>query len=171
MIFSMCRSIWARIFPPARLKCRRRLWTEVLRQLRERGGCEKESGCFLLGVRTGESRSIKAFVAYDTVDPKSLQGSIVFDGSRMDKVWTICREMGLQVVADVHTHPFGFAQSSVDRANPMIPECGHLAIIVPNFADRDYLPDSIGIYEFRGRGVWLDHSAEGSRFFAVGRLP
>jgi hypothetical protein len=51
------------------------------------------------------------------------------------------------VVADVHTHPGGYGQSGVDQANPMIPETGHLALIVPNFADRAYGPGQIGVYE------------------------
>jgi hypothetical protein len=78
--------------------------------------------------------------------------------------------MGLRVVADVHTHPAGYGQSGVDQDNPMIPEVGHLALIVPNYADREYLPGQIGIYEFRGRAGWRNHSGLGSRFFAVRRF-
>lgn len=86
----------------------------------------------------------------------------------MDLVWKECRVRGLQVVADIHTHPSGdYRQSSIDRANPMIPEKGHIAMIVPNFADRCYLPGEIGIYEFRGGGAWLDRSSLGRRFFAL----
>ena len=58
---------------------------------------------------------------------------------------------GLEVVADVHTHPGGVGQSQTDRDNPMIPEVGHVALIVPNFADRADFPGDIGIYEYRGR--------------------
>ena len=85
----------------------------------------------------------------------------------MDLVWKECRTRGLQVVADVHTHPAGYGQSSVDRSHPMIPERGHLALIIPSFAAREYLPGRIGIYEFLGQGRWADHSARGSDFFAV----
>jgi proteasome lid subunit RPN8/RPN11 len=170
MAFSIARTIRGLIFPPRRLMCRRRLWAEILADLRERGGGRRESGGFLLGRRGGETRRIKALLAYDEIDPNALRGHIEFDGSRMDLVWSVCRRRGLQVVADIHTHPGGAGQSDIDRANPMIPERGHLALIVPNFANKLYMPGQVGIYEFRGREGWLDHSRQGAHFFAVGRF-
>ena len=168
MAFSIVRTIRALIFPPRPLMCRRRLWAEIVAELRERGRGNRESGGFLLGRREGDTRTIEGFLAYDAVDPAALRGHIEFDGSRMDLVWSECRRRGLQVVADVHTHPGGAGQSDVDRANPMISERGHLALIVPNFAGKLYLPGKVGIYEFRGREGWIDHSRQGRRFFAVG---
>jgi proteasome lid subunit RPN8/RPN11 len=170
MSFSLVHSIRTRLFPQRPLQCRRRLWVSILADLRARGRGHQESGGFLLGRRGGSSRSIEAFLAYDVVDPLALRGHIEFDGSRMDVVWNECRRRGLEVVADVHTHPSGFGQSDVDKANPMIPETGHLALIIPNFARRLYLPGNIGIYEFCGRDGWVDHSSMGSRFFAVRRF-
>jgi proteasome lid subunit RPN8/RPN11 len=170
MPFSLARTIRTLIFPPRPLACRRRLWARILSELRDRGGGRRESGGFLLGRRDGARRVIEDFIPYDAVDPDALRGHIVFDGSRMDAVWAECRRRGLQVVADVHTHPNGAAQSDIDRANPMIPERGHLALIIPNFARRLYLPGEIGIFEFGGRDGWLDHSARGASFFAVRRF-
>jgi len=138
--------------------------------LRERGDGRRESGGFLLGRRAGAARVIESFLPYDDVDPNSLRGIILFDGSKMDTVWELCRREKLEVLADVHTHPGGFGQSQTDRDNPMIPEIGHIALIVPNFADGAYLPGQIGIYEYRGRRQWVDRSADGSRCFAVRRF-
>lgn len=92
---------------------------------------------------------------------------IVFDGSQMDKVWAYCRAKKLDVVADVHTHPAGYGQSRIDQANPMMPELGHIALIIPNYADRAYGPGDIGMYEFRGRDGWLNHSRLGASFFSL----
>lgn len=142
----------------------------VLAELRVRGRGEREAGGFLLGRRLQHGRVIEAFIAYDDVDPNALRGHIEFDGSRMDRVWSECRRLGLKVVADVHTHPGGYGQSDVDRANPMIPERGHVALIVPHFARGTFLPGEIGIYEFQGRDGWRDHSACGRQFFAVRRF-
>jgi proteasome lid subunit RPN8/RPN11 len=139
-----------------------------LRELRDRGRGERESGGFLLGTYRGDARSVEAFLPYDTIDPNCLKGYILFDGSRMDLVWAECRRRGLEVVADVHTHPGGYGQSGIDRANPMIPESGHIALIIPNFANDEYLPGKIGIYEFNGRGRWTDHSTHGHKFFKIG---
>jgi proteasome lid subunit RPN8/RPN11 len=160
----------ALIFPPRRLNCRRSLWVQALRLLRERGHGRRESGGFFLGRRTDAGRHIEAFLPYDDIDPNALRGIILFDGSRMDSVWERCRLLGLDVVADVHTHPGGYAQSGIDQANPMIPEIGHIALIVPNFADRLYLPGELGVFEYRGRNGWIDHSKTGQRFFAVRRF-
>ena len=167
MAFYTLRNMWARLFPPKPLTCRRRLWASILKELRERGRGKRESGGFLLGRRVGRSRTIELFLPYDVIDPNCLRGAILFDGSKMDQVWKECRARNMQVVADVHTHPCGYGQSGIDRANPMIPEKGHVALIVPNFADRYYGPDKIGIYEFRGSGQWKDHSGNGAGYFGV----
>lgn len=126
-----------------------------------------ESGGFLLGRSHGQAREILSFIPYDDIDPNCLRGAIMFDGSLMDEVWARCRALKQDVVADVHTHPRGYSQSSIDQANPMIPQVGHLALIVPNYADRLYLPGNIGMYEFRGRDGWRDHSQLGRNFFKL----
>lgn len=104
---------------------------------------------------------------YDDVDPEALVGMIDFDGARMDAVWRECERSGLSVVADVHTHPRGYRQSGIDRANPMMPRRGHLALIVPDYALRTVGPGEVGLYELVGRGAWTDHSAEGAEFFSL----
>lgn len=152
------------------MNCRRSLWLDTLALLRERGRGHRESGGFLLGRRVDGARTVEAFLPYDDVDPNSLTGAILFDGSRMDTVWERCRRDGLEVIADIHTHPGGAGQSQTDRDNPMIPEVGHVALIVPNFADRPYFPGDIGIYEYQGRRRWIDHSRDGGRYFAVRRF-
>jgi len=167
MTFFTHRNMFALLFPRTRLTCRRHLWQEILRELRDRGHGRRESGGFFLGRSDENGRVIEAFLPYDAIDPNCLQGHILFDGSKMDLVWAECRRRGLQVVADVHTHPGGYGQSGIDRANAMIPEIGHIALIIPNFADEEYLPGEIGIYEFNGNGRWTDHSARGRKFFKL----
>ncbi len=170
MVLSMIRAILARLRPTPPLSCRAVLWRAILHELRERGGGYREAGGFLLGVRDAAGRRrITEFLAYDDIDPTALQGMILFDGSKMDLVWKRCATAGLQVVADVHTHPGGYGQSSIDQANPMIPERGHIALIIPNFVDRDYGPGEIGLHEYHGRDGWRDHSRDGRRYFRVER--
>ena len=49
----------------------------------------------------------------------------------------------------------------------MIPQKGHLAMIIPDFAKRDFRPGEIGLYEYRGRDGWVDHSASGPGFLRL----
>ncbi|OWQ98996.1 hypothetical protein CDQ92_02125 [Sphingopyxis bauzanensis] len=142
----------------------------MLHDLAQRGEGRRESGAFLLGTIEGDHRFVRGYLLYDDIDPDALQGIILFDGGQMDKVWDVCARHGWRVVADVHTHPGGYGQSSTDRAHPMMPRRGHLALIVPDFASRRTGPGEIGIYEYLGGADWADHSARGPGFFRLRRF-
>jgi proteasome lid subunit RPN8/RPN11 len=167
MLSSTIRNTYDLLHQPKRLNCPRNLWKKILLELRERGGGRRESGGFLLGYVDRGRRYVRDFVAYDVIDPNALQGIIVFDASNIDAVWRLCERTGMEVIADVHTHPGGYGQSRTDQAHPMIPRKGHLAMIIPNYADRLYRPGEVGLYEFRGHDGWLDHSALGPAFLRL----
>jgi proteasome lid subunit RPN8/RPN11 len=171
MTFSIRKTIRALAAPEHRLSSSARLWREGLEELRRRGHGRHESGAFLLGRHSsGERRRIERFVYYDDLDPHSLDtGIVVFDGAGYGPLWKICRESGLEVVADVHTHEYAPRQSLADRANPMIATRGHIALIVPGFAERVFLPGELGIYQYEGEHRWHEQSGVGAgRFFYVG---
>ena len=170
MASSTIRRIYNRVRPPRALNCPRSLWKKILRELRDRGAGVRESGGFLLGRIVAGQRYVTDFIAYDDIDPNALQGIIVFDASKMDVVWRRCEAEGLQVVADVHTHDRGFGQSRMDMDNPMIPQRGHIALIVPNFAQGFFKPGQFGMYEFCGVGQWRSHSRLGSKFMRLERF-
>jgi proteasome lid subunit RPN8/RPN11 len=131
------------------------LWEELLQKLRERGGGVRESGAFLLGAGTGAERTAQRIVLYDDLDPNCLdQGYVHFDGRYYSNLWEICALELLSVVADVHTHPYGPGQSHSDRTHPMIAIPGHLALIVPNFAQGAVAAADVGVYVYRGRHRW-----------------
>jgi proteasome lid subunit RPN8/RPN11 len=139
-------------------------------ELRRRTEGLHESGAFLLGHREGNRRAIMRFIYYDDLDPLSLDsGIVVFDGSGYGPLWKLCRETGLTVVADVHVHGGAARQSNSDRQNPMIATAGHVALIVPDFAERINSPSELGIYEYEGEHRWRDWSGrEANRLFYVG---
>jgi len=154
------------------LSCPKALWRSGLREIARRGEGRHESGAFLLGRRRGTRGHVEQFAYYDDLDPSCLNsGIVVFDGAGFGPLWALCRQTGLSVLADVHTHGgSGSArQSSLDRDNPMIARPGHVALIVPNFGRRFRL-EEMGIYEYRGAHRWSDHSRGTSRrFFYAGR--
>lgn len=170
MTSSIRRIIRGLVAPSHRLSCSSALWDEGLGELRRRTERRHESGAFLLGKREGNRRAVSRFVYYDDLDSHSLDtGIVVFDGAGYGPLWQLCRETGLTVVADVHTHPGSEGQSCSDRDNPMIANPGHIAIIVPRFAERVFMPNRLGIYEYEGEHRWRDHSGPAAgKFFYIG---
>lgn len=160
--------------PEHRLSCAASRWRAGMAELRRRGRGERESGAFLLGDRESpggvERRRILHFAYYEDLDPTCLEsGIVVFDGAGYGPLWRMCRESGLAVVADVHTHPGAAWQSDADRRHPMVAMPGHFAIIVPDFARRNPDLARIGLYEYLGAHQWRDHSgASAQRVFHVG---
>jgi proteasome lid subunit RPN8/RPN11 len=132
------------------------LWQKIIGELAVRGSGDRESGAFLLGkIGSGRVRRILDAIYYDDLDERCLTGGISFDGTAYGRLWDQCGERGLPVIADVHTHPgSGVAQSSTDRAHPMIAQAGHVALIVPDFAQHPVSPMQVGVHEYLGSGEW-----------------
>jgi hypothetical protein len=160
---------WVGLAPP-RLRCQRAIWRAGVAELARRTlGGRRESGAYLLGrERADGSKEILEFIYYDDVDPQALaNGAVVIRQTALPRLWTICRERGYGVVADVHVHPGGYGQSDSDQANPVMPRAGHIALILPHFARGEPKPSAIGMYEFLGNGVWAEHTHSGEHFFRL----
>lgn len=170
MSFSIRATIRAFVAPDHRLACSTPLWHALLGELRRRGEGRRESGAFLLGRTEGRRRRVEGIAYYDDVEPDSLRtGIVVFDGRGYGPLWALCRETGRSVVADVHTHGGVARQSSLDRDNPMIATAGHVAIIVPSFAQDRVRVTDLGVYEYEGAHRWRDLSGpRASEYFYVG---
>lgn len=170
MTFSIRAIIRGLVAPEHRLSCSSRLWRAGLMELKRRGDGRRESGAFLLGTQQGERRVVKRFVYYDDLDPHCLDtGIVVFDGAGYGPLWQLCRETRLAVVADVHTHGCRPRQSPDDRDNPMVAQAGHIALIVPEFAQRLVASAELGIYVYEGQYRWRDYSGPTAQnFFYIG---
>lgn len=155
-----------------KLVCSKALWTEIVSELHKRTSCSRESGAYLLGRRNwlGALRILHP-VYYDDIDPACFEhGYVLLNGAQLGKLWRICRERNMDVVADVHVHPGGYSQSESDQQNPMMANSGHIALILPHFARGNCPPGQIGIYEHIGARRWRNHSRSAGRFFRVGSL-
>jgi len=125
--------------PDNRLRISWYKWWRLMRQLRLRGAGIRESGAFLLGSRTVTGGWVTDFVFYDDIDPYALaQGHVHLAGAALNRVWDRCSATGLEVIADVHTHPGSSGQSLSDQNHPMIAIRGHTALIVPCFESARY---------------------------------
>ena len=142
--------------PDNRLRISWYKWWRLMRQLRLRGAGIRESGAFLLGSRTVTGGWVTDFVFYDDIDPYALaQGHVHLAGAALNRVWDRCSATGLEVIADVHTHPGSSGQSLSDQNHPMIAIRGHTALIVPNFASSVLNLRGIGIYRHLGARKWF----------------
>ena len=149
----------------SKLKVSLLIWLRLIWQLRKRGSGKRESGAFLLA-KQGSDKVVD-FVCFDDLDPSSLdEGYIIFSSKGFVRLWEYCRKASLYVVADVHTHPsLWTGQSELDRTNPMISRKGHIALIVPFFAQKfPQLLKGVGVYEYCGGYKWINRSNESSTF-------
>jgi proteasome lid subunit RPN8/RPN11 len=170
MSFSLQAIIRDLVAPKRKLSCTTKIWKKGLVELRRRGKGQRESGAFLLGTNRNGKGRIERFVFYDDLDAHCLEtGIIVFDGVGYGPLWELCTETGLIVVADVHTHGGAPIQSSADRKHPMIALAGHIALIVPGFANRVIWANELGIYEYEGAHRWNNRSGkDADSYFYVG---
>jgi hypothetical protein len=139
-----------------RISMSRRQWRRLMRDLAARGRGQRESGAFLLADlnSTGTVR-VRAWVAFDDLDPDCLNGAISIRSHAFGKLWEICRQRSVRVVADIHTHPGrNVQQSSIDAANPMIAKRGHVGVIVPDFAQGKPSPRDVGYHVYGGDRSW-----------------
>lgn len=134
------------------------VWSALMADLHRRGGGWRESGAFLLRQATETTLVVQGWLPYDELDPNSLKYTYVrLETYAFSRLWDICAELKLEVVADVHTHPLGPHQSLSDRANPMISLSGHIALIVPSFARGKVKPSDVSFNVYKGGGVWSSY--------------
>jgi proteasome lid subunit RPN8/RPN11 len=142
-----------------------RLYERLMHDLAASGRGVKESGAFLLGTNDGRIRKVYSYLLYEAVAPvsSSEHDYVALTAQEMAAAWDHCYRVGLEVVADVHTHPLGPSQSLSDRAHPMVSVAGHVALIVPQFAMQDPTPADLGVHVFHGNGRWTSFFGEQAR--------
>jgi proteasome lid subunit RPN8/RPN11 len=135
------------------------IWSDLINHLRKQSAGVRESGAFLLGRKSGNTKNVTGFLPYEQLQADSLHDDYVtLEGASFAKLWDICRRQGLSVVADVHTHRFGAQQSRSDRTNPMVALSGHVAFIVPRFAQGVIQLRELGMYVYQGNHQWSTYT-------------
>jgi hypothetical protein len=169
MTFSLKATIRAWLAPRHRLTCPSRYWRDIVGELYRRGENRHEAGVFLLGIARDGRREVQDVIYYDELDSCAYESGVcVLHGDAFAKLWALCRERKLTVVADAHTHGGEGSQSEADRTNPMVARPGHIAIIVPDFARWPIRRHRLGVYEYRGQHHWTDRSTRWRGFFYTG---
>ena len=142
------------IMGKANLIIGRKKWLNLIDKLKFRGQGIRESGAVLLGAKN--SRKISDFICLDELDPNCYQhGAIKFSSQGYSKLWEYCKNSGLVVKADVHTHPsFWIGLSEIDINNPFVSLKGHIAIVIPYYAQGAIRKEQVGIFLYKGGYVW-----------------
>jgi proteasome lid subunit RPN8/RPN11 len=134
------------------------LLDQLLEHLRRQGSAVRESGAFLLGTTNDVHRLAVTFLPYEALQADALnEDFVVLSAESFSKLWAECGRLNYSVVADVHTHRFGPQQSPSDRANPMMALAGHMALIVPRFAQGRVEAVDIGVHVYRGAHRWTSY--------------
>lgn len=149
----------AATMPVQLLEAPAQLWVELIEHLRTQGAGIRESGAFLLGHKTDNGRVVTRYLPYERLQADALHDDYVsLTAASFAKLWDLCRSEKLSVVADVHTHRLGAGQSRSDRANPMVALVGHIAFIVPRFAQGRFQLQDLGMYVYQGNHKWMTYS-------------
>lgn len=154
---------------PTELRIPQALWDRLVVELHARtDGESHESGAFLLGHMTEHGRSVTDVLYFDDLHPDvHARGVVELPAAAFRALWAIVRERDVQVVADVHVHPYGASQSQIDRQNPLIATRGHVAIILPNFARSRIRRWSVGVYVYEGDHRWQAVGGCGNTFLVL----
>jgi proteasome lid subunit RPN8/RPN11 len=143
-------------FSPKPLEFAPGVWSALMANLRLQGKGRRESGAFLLARNEKGDDVVRTWLSYSQIAPESLNYAYIrLEPEAFASLADWCSHYGVKVVADIHTHPFGPCQSLSDRANPMISFPGHVALIVPWFAQRNPQPRHVSFNVYQGDGRWL----------------
>lgn len=155
----------------ALIRIDRETWDELFDELARRGGGLRESGAFLLGKKGVDPAQVTDIVYFDDLDEEALNGAIHLRAHAFSRLWRLCRERELSVIADIHAHPSRWVeQSSTDRANPMVARIGHIALIAPDFAQGSRDAGDLGVHLYEGESGWQSHlGPEAAALLVVGR--
>lgn len=101
-----------------------------------------------------------SYIAYfDDLEPGSLNDAVHLTTAAYSRLWALCRELGVEVLADIHTHPATCVQqSSIDQDNPLVAQKGHVALIVAHYAQTPISLREVGMYEYRGDEGWVSRA-------------
>lgn len=162
--------IRAWLAPDHKLSCPSAQWKKIVAELERRGENLHEAGAFLLGIERTGRKEVRDVIFYDDLDRNAYSSGVcILHGDAFSKLWARCRQTGLTVIADVHTHNGAGFQSEADRTNPMVAREGHIAIILPDFARWPIRKNRLGIYEYHGQHTWTDRSpSQADKFFYTG---
>jgi proteasome lid subunit RPN8/RPN11 len=138
------------------------VWSSTWLGLRERGQGQRETASVWLGKKTGTIEHAHVAVFLDDL-PGTVGRRLQHRTSRtaIDMLLARARELGMVIVADIHTHPADWVDlSDTDRLHPIEYRIGLLALVLPDFAASRPDLQRVGVHEYVGDGEWTTFRAQ-----------
>jgi hypothetical protein len=123
-----------------------------------RAGTQSVEGVALFaGVRKGDT-----FIIKRTIIPEQSAGNIeggliyVVGGEELHRIGLELFDAGLQIFAQIHSHPGAAYHSDTDDAYPIVTVIGGLSMVVPNFARGGIKLSSWAVYRLLPGMRWTE---------------
>jgi proteasome lid subunit RPN8/RPN11 len=124
------------------------VWTSLTAVLRAAQVHDHEGVTYFVGQTDGARTSVLASVC---VRSHSTAGSFYVPADQMLRVVNAASHFGLQVVGQLHTHPFEAFHSVGDEIGAQIKYDGYVSIVVPRYGHG--LPSLVGVKTFMFDGA------------------
>ena len=128
---------------------------EALAWMYKAGRRNVEGVALWAGIRDGNSFHIKR-----TIIPEQSAGNIedgliyVVRGDELHRISLELFDTGMQLVAQVHSHPGEAYHSDTDDAYPIVTVLGGVSVVVPNFATGGLNFNEWAVYRFMHKTGW-----------------
>jgi len=138
------------------IKLPEKLWQETIMGLRLRSRGSREAACIWAGNRTSAVQHVEEIFFLD--DLPGVQGHTLRHNvprNAINLLFSILKEKGYQIIADVHTHPNSWVGlSEVDMEHPIEYRIGLPMIVIPNYGKGVINYKNIGVHVYQGKGRW-----------------
>ncbi|MBN9483101.1 MAG: hypothetical protein BGO70_01230 [Bacteroidetes bacterium 43-93] len=102
------------------------------------------------------------FTITRTIVPRQLAGDVesgliyVVAGEELHRIGVELFDAGLQLLAQIHSHPREAYHSDTDDAYPIVTTMGGISIVVPNFARGGINLNEWAIYRLDSNNLWCE---------------
>lgn len=130
---------------------------EALAWLYKAGRRKVEGVALWAGIREGNT-----FLVKRTIIPQQDAGSIedgliyVVRGEELHRIALELFDSGMQLIAQIHSHPGEAYHSQTDDAYPIVTVTGGISVVVPNFAEGGLNLTEWAVYRFLPETGWTE---------------
>lgn len=146
------------------------LWRLTWEGLKKRSYGDVESLCIWAGKRSQDLGVVSDVMFLDGI--VGVEAFPLFHRISREataEIFAAIRAKGLQLIADVHTHPEHWVGlSETDREHPFEYRVGFVSIVLPHFATSEPAIRSIGMHRYEGNLQWYElDDAEKQKYLEV----